>query len=264
MIQRLTKQNKRATRLLLVTIFALLFLGILIGSILAKYISINRERAEIVSANFHISSDYLKENGASYSVTDFGYQDYDIIFELYNYETSNHALITAGPIAYTFSDLTGWTVTVRNEDGGIVSPVNYVYTLGAEDGEKHAHTVMLKREQGESTDVTVKITTTAPYKKSLSASFSLSGAHDPSHRIEDCGNYVSVIIESNNYAGDLEVMWSADFSPDNTNPAMRDWVNSLKKGVFSVNAHTTYELIFLKTTTDTYTNGITVSVKGEE
>ncbi len=256
--------NRKATTVSLVIIFALLFISVLVGALLARYIAVNREKAEIISASFHISSNYLKEDGGSYTVTDWGYHnDYDIIFEIYNYETDNVALITADPIAYKISAPAGWTVTVKEKNGDEVSPVNSVYTLPA-NGVKHTHVVTLKREGTRENTAEVSVTTTAPYTTTLLARFVLDETHDLSYEILDRTSYVSVVINTNNYAGYLNVEWTDDFSPDNTNSDMKTWTNTAKTGKFTVNEHTVYELIFLKNTTDTYTQGITVSVEGGE
>lgn len=262
MKKRNRKLNKKVTTISLVSIFTLLFLGVLVGSLLAKYIAVNREKAEIVSANFHISSDYLKEDGASYTVTDWGYHnDYDVVFEIYNYEEENTALIAADPIAYKINVPTGWTVTVKNENGDEVSPVNSVYTLPA-GGSKHVHTVALKRVGTQSTSVSVTVTTTAPYATTLFASFDLAGPHDFTSAVVDHGNYVSVVINTNNYSGNLKVTWTDSFSPDNTNPDMKTWKDTSRVGVLAVNEHTVYELIFLKNTAQAYAGGIVVAIEG--
>lgn len=264
MKKRNIKLNKKVTTISLAIIFALLFLGVLVGSLLAKYIAVNREKAEIISANFHISSNYLKENGDSYTVTDWGYHDdYDVVFEIYNYEEDNTALITADPIAYKINVPTGWTVTVKNENGDEVLPVNSVYTLPA-DGNKCTHTVALKRVGTQAASVSVTVTTTAPYATTLSASFSLAEPHDFSYTVVDRGNYVSLRIDTNNYSGELNVTWTDAFSPDNTNPNMKTWRDTTKTGTFAASEHTVYELIFLKNTAQTYTQGITVAAEGGE
>ena len=260
--KRNIKLNKRVITISLVIIYTLLFVGVLVGSLLAKYRAMNQEKAEIISANFHVSSNYLKEDGASYTVTDWAYHDeYDIIFELYNYEKDNVALITQDPIAYKINVDTGWTFTVKDE-GGDVLPVDSVYVFPA--GGRCAHTVMLKRVGAASSSTQVTVTTTVPYATTLSANFTLAESNMVVSKTADCGNYVSVTIETNNYAGNLNVTWTDAFSPDNTNPYMKSWSNATKRGTLAVNEHTIYELIFLKNTAANYNYEITVTAGGGE
>ncbi len=254
--KRIRKWNKKTMTVVLAGIFGILFVGVLVGSLLARYIATNREKAEVISSNFHISSNYLKEENNTYTVTDWGYQDdHDIIFELYNYEEDNTALISATPIAYKIDLPAGWTVTVKDENGNTVSPANHVYTLPGIT--KTSHTVILKRT-GTDKLVDVTVTTTAPYKTKLSARFTLAEPHDFEYTVVDGGNYVTVFVHSNNYAGTLNVTWPLGFSPDNTNPYMKEWNDTEKTGSFTAEEHTVYELIFLKNTADADENGIVV------
>ena len=229
------------------------------GTLLARYISSNQQRAEMLSSDFRISSNYLTEDGATYNVTDTGN---GVQFSLFNYEKENVALVSSEPIQYTVK-ADGWLVTVKS--GDVVQQANNgVYTIAA-DG-RQTHTILLSGGAGNEVEVTVK--TTSPYVTELSATFHLIGKTQPDYQVDDAGTYVVVTIHSNDYSGAVKVKWTEDFSPDNTNPVMAGWKDSAVPGNMTVTAHTTYTLIFVKNNTnDAYNKNTTYGTEiiiGEE
>ena len=249
------KRNKKMTVAIVVGMIALVLIACLVGSVVAKYMAEERELAEVLSDSFHISSDYLEKKTTSnpdakqYTVTDWGYhEDYQIAFKLYNYEKENVALISAKDIHYNIN-AEGWRITVKDKNGSVIAPSDGVYTLSSDGTTRNEYTVYLKRIVDTTTTAAVVVSTVDPFATSLFAVFELKGDHGYSVDFEDHTNYVKVIIDTNNYNGDLSVSWNDDFSPDNTHPMMKDWRDSSKPETFTVEEQSTYELIFFKNST---------------
>lgn len=261
--------NKRKPAIAAVVgMIALAVIGCLAGTLHAKYFAKSDQKAQTIPTNFHISSDYLQENGnnPTYQVTDWADQDdYQISFKIYNYEKENVALVSSDPIEYQI-EATGWNVTVKDINGVDVQPVNSVYTLPLDDSEdqgKNEHTVYLKRIEDTATTASVSVETNAPFKTVLTATFTLQERSDFEYAITDHTNYVIVVINTNHYHGNLAVAWGEDFSPDNTNPLMKHWNNISRRGVLQVTEHATYELIFFKNNLNAKTDSIIITNGGE-
>ena len=240
---------------------ALAVIGCLAGTLHAKYFAKSDQKAQTIPTDFHISSDYLHESGVNqtYEVTDWAEHDgYEISFKIYNYEKENVALVSSDPIEYQI-EATGWNVTVKDKNG-FVQPVGSVYTLPLDDSEdqgKNEHTVYLKRIEDTATTASVSVETNAPFKTVLTATFTLQERSNFEYTINDYTNYVILVINTNHYHGNLAVAWGEDFSPDNTNPLMKDWSNTSRSDVLQVTEHATYELIFFKNNLNANTNSIT-------
>lgn len=235
-------------RILLTVLLLLLGISAVTGTLLARYISSNEYRAQMLSAGFHISSDYLEENGADYSVTDHQ----PVSFRVYNYEKENVAQVSAMDISYGI--VSDWDVTsVTDENGDPVLPnADGYYTLPS--GGATFHTVTMASLDGDAEEkVTVK--THTPYQKEMSATFTQTGSDGWNYRIEDKGSYVAVTLSDITEAGEITVSWDDKFSPDHSNdlPDMSAWLDSAGSATFPVEPLTVYELIFFKNTSDTYT-----------
>lgn len=246
-----TKRNIKII-VTVVSAFVILVVAALTTTLIAKYIEEKKELAQAVSTSFHISSDYLEKKPAvdsvskQYGVTDWGYSDdYEIKFKLYNYEKENVALITEENIKYKINVGNEWTVTVKDKNGTEIPLTDGFYTLSSDGVEKNEHTVFLKRNNGTVNTATVVVSTLEPFATSLYAVFHLVGEHEYDVNFEDHTNYVKVIIDTNNYNGNLKLLWTNDFSPDNTNPIMNSWIDTTY-GTITVVEQTTYELIFFK------------------
>lgn len=251
MINKKTKTTKKKNtgtkgkRILAIFLTAILLTGILTVGLLAKYRSHNQKQAELISSQFHVSSDYLAERDSSgqypsYEITDW--QDgFDI--QLYNYEKENTALISDDVITYdvTLSDASKWTYTDTNN--GKIEKSN----------EKQSQSIKIIPPQtaGESDSVTVTIKTLTPFTKTLSATFIMCGKSEPNYSIQDQNDgTVLLTIRSNGYNGNIEINWNSDkYAPDNTNSQMESWTGNSQKLI--VQKNTTYELLFFKKTVDT-------------
>lgn len=230
-----------------------LFVVLLIGGLSAKYISEKQKSVDMTSSQFYFTSDYLKEDGKEYQITDWT-DGFDI--ELYNYDKDDTAKVSENDIEYQVS-ITGtgdWTCTEGNEGK---------LTLGT-DEKNNQKTIHIKpgntAQKGDKITVTVK--TTSPYQKSISATFTAESSNKPDYTITDIGDgSVSLIIQTNDYEGPVTVKWNKDFyDPDNTNKYMQKWEDSSETGSLEAVKNTTYRLLFFKNTT---TNITTIKGSGK-
>lgn len=241
-------------------------LFLLAGGILAKYVTANRNRAEMLSSDFHFSSDYLEEVTDSHPLPTYSLFDMsEIHFELYNYEKTNICLINKEEIKYRLTVPEGWTVTVKCGDETVQPDGEGLYTIPAEPAERKNWSVTLTG--GSADEVTVIAETVSPYKLTLQAKFVQTG-EQPSYTVVDKGNYRLLTIKSNNYEGAITVNWACEkLSPDNTNPLMREWRDSPSTGTVSVAKNHVYELIFVENTPEDAANqsgtGTVINVGGE-
>lgn len=247
----------RGNRKLTILLIAVLITGILAGGLLAKYRSDNQKQAEMIAAQFHVSSDYLTEDasGPTYNITDWQ-NGFDI--HLYNYEKENTALISEDDITYEveLSDTSKWTSDPQNKTTATIKKSN----------ERQSQTIRIIPQStvSENDSVTVTIKISQPFTKTLSATFKMRGKNEPDYSIEDQNDgTVLVTIQSNSYSGNMEITWNQDkYAPDNTNPQMETWNSSPQ--IFSIQKNTTYELLFFKksveSTSGTSGSGTTISL----
>ncbi len=203
------------------------------GALFAKYRSEMKKQAEMISAGFHISSNYLEEPSkkATYSVSNMASDK--IVIDLYNYEKENIAQLSQVDMIYEA------TVT-----GGKIGGADKITGTIPKTTTTASHSLTITPDTG-ATTVTVTVKTTKPYTKTLSATFNLTGkatAEVSVIRKQDNGDYYLVTIRSNQESGDRTLTWPADLLPDNTNPVMRGWTGT--SGTFTMSAYTTYELMF--------------------
>lgn len=209
---------------------------------MAKYRSDQQRQAKVQMAEFHFSSDLLEKGGASYTLTDWS-KGFDI--ELYNYDKSDTTLISDTAITYnvTLSDTQKWIYSDSCNGKMNVSSEKKTQVLNI--------TPQTGVKEGDSVTVTVK--TTAPFTKTLQATFTMKGSNEPSYTVADQKDgTVLLTIKTNSYSGNVQVSWNAaQFDPDSTNPSMETWSDAAGKGTLSAEKNTTYELLFFKNTTDT-------------
>lgn len=243
-----------------VVLLLLLLVAASATMVAAKYVKEKQYQAEAYSAGFFVSSDYLTKTGPTYEITESGNT---FAIEFYNYEKENVAKISQMDVYYTVEVPSGWSYTVSDENGNNVGQYSGSYILPqSEMATKHILTITHNGESG-----TVKVHTTKPFAQSILATFIPSGNQIPNYSIHNKGTHCVVKIETNDYAGEITINWDAEIcAPDNTNPNMRDWLNSKPSRVFVVQEHTAYELIFFYTSSSTVVESsgsdTTVSLEG--
>ena len=221
----------------------------LVGGLAAKYVTERKYEAEMLSSDFHISSNYLQEvdEDAAYTVSDWGEHGIEIL--LFNYEKENVTSISGTDMKYKVEVPANWDVTVTDDiANSIAVDGNGDYTFEKSD-VKASHKLLLSYTgTGEPSEtILVIVTTTNPYKKTLAATFTLEGKRGAEYKVEDNGDYCVVTIYTNDYAGDMKVTWDDAFAPDNTNPLMKNWkTDTTDDYLMDLEANTTYELIFVE------------------
>ena len=221
----------------------------------------------MTSSQFHFTSDYLEENvkDATYDITDWG-DGFDIL--LYNYEKENLAQVSADPIEYqievsgTNSDWVCDTTTSTDNSLELVQGKTNTWSGKLEtksDGTPASQAIHLKANQAAlNSDVTVTVTSTKPYKKTLQAKFTVVSKKSPDFTLQNNTDGSCVLtIQSNDY-GDSEdpakntitLKWgTAAYEPDRTNSLMSEWQenagNPVQLQTIQVSPHTTYSLTFL-------------------
>lgn len=233
------KQNSSVKVRILLTIFVLALF--LIGGLTARYISSNKQKAEMTSSQFHVTSDYLEEGGANYNITNWGGGFH---IQLYNYEKENLALISEESISYQveISDSEKWECVADTGNGVL-----------AGNGVSASNTLTIKPKADVSIvpddTFTVTVKTTKPYEKELKATFTVSSKILPDNELkqsENDANQWHLIIRTNDYAGTVTIQWPAeDICPDTTNEYMSEWSNNGSNN-FIVQENTTYDLVFLR------------------
>ena len=260
-------QTKKPSKLNMVLKTALLVAILLVclfsvGDIFAKYISSSKQGVSNSVTPFHISSNYLSEDG---NTLDVNKTLSSIEIEIYNYEISNASLISNADISYTIEASSGWEYVVKDKNGNALS-ISSSYCINAlEQGELKMHTISFIKT-GEQSSLSVSIHTTSPYTKTLSATFNLVGNTVPDYSVQNFDEYVLITIETNDFSGNITINWNASlYAPDNTNSLMELWQNANPSNIFSADAHCTYELMFFKKTSVSYTtsgSGTTITLGG--
>lgn len=246
-------------RLILVTVILAVLLAVgLTGGLIARYASEKNNDTSMHSGRFYVSSDLLTKSGKAYDAPNWSVTG--IVFEVYNHEKENPALISDRDITYTVTVPSGWTVSVKDALGDTVSLVDGAYTLINVGATKHTVTLTAPPSATAEDVVPIVLNTTAPYSTALSAEFTLKGKASPEYKIENFDTYVLVTLYTNNYSGLMTVNWSADFSPDNTHPLMASWLDATGTANVDVPASTTYELIFYKNSVITLNKPLTAAM----
>lgn len=183
---------------------AALALGVFLpDGLLAKYVSRHRRDNEMIAAGFHISSDALAEttqNNTAVCGVDgtFG-------IDLYNYELENTDSVSEVDISYQVSVTGGGVVSSVTSGGSAVTATGGVYIL-QKGPAKRTHTLAIQPHDGAST-LTVTVTTTAPYEKTLSATFDVTGGGIAVTKTEVAGAVTRLTIETNQYEGQITLKW---------------------------------------------------------
>lgn len=253
-----TGEKRKRHWLVAILLVVLLLAGGIGGQLLAKYVTENRQRAEMISAGFHISSDYLKEPSANaaYTIGDTG----SLVLHLYNYEVENTAQRSQVAMTYTVSVTTtggasGGSCTVTH-NGSQLTETNGAFTYEL-SGENEEHVLTITPS---ATPVTVTVTTTSPYSKTLTATFTRDVNAAPTFTFTDQHDGTGLLrIKTNGYGGSVTVSWDeAKYSPDNTNHLMAGWQDATHSYTLTdLAANSVYDLLFFHTngTLTEITNG---------
>lgn len=250
---------------------AVLITGILAGGLLARYRSNNQRQAEMIAAQFHVSSDYLKESNSedSNSIPSYNITDWKDGFEiqLYNYEKENTALISDENISYEVKVSSDKWEIADSSDGVFKDTLKVAQNADGSMQPQTAILVIKPKDSSAITEgsaVTVTVNTTAPFTKTLSATFTVKGKNQPDYSMTDKEDgTILLTIQTNSYSGKMTISWDAEkYAPDNTNTLMTSWTGAPQQLV--VQKNTTYELLFFKKSVTSVTaqngSGTTISL----
>ena len=97
--------------------------------------------------------------------------------------------------------------------------------------------------QGKTYTVTAKAT--APYTKTLSATFTIAnGNYNVTYDVEDKTDYVLLTFSTVDYAGNVNITWQNGYVPDNSEPIMTSATGT--SHTTEVTSNSTYTLKFYK------------------
>ncbi len=255
--------------ILLLLLLATVVLVVNSSVVLAKYTSERKHESEISDiVEFHFTSDIAKVGGVTYPWHNGIYEN-GVVIELYNYNKDNVALVSEMDITYTVTAADCTVVCYASDGITQVKPSgDGVYTIAAiADGDGgylgNSQTLYITpNETLPKENIEVDITSTSPFATTLSATFQVdTDNRDPIYTVADKtdktdrGEYILVTVYTNAYLGDLNVAWSDGVAPDNTDPLMREWINT-NEATIDAKQFSTYEMIFFKLD-DTYTITVT-------
>ena len=251
----MTKRMKTGSRMTALVITLALFLAIgVTGGVLAKYVMVNIQKAEMVSAHFHISSNYLKDTTTvpTYTVPQAGAFE----IELYNYETENIANVAAMNITYKVTVEGGSLTKVNGTDVTNISTSTYTLERGsAADEYRKTDTLTITPTAA---TVTVTVQSTAPYIKSLTGTFTCTLKSVPTWKIENQNNGTSLLtIYTNGYSDTITVQ--CNIAPDNTNNIMEGWTTGTNESL-TVGPNETYKLLFFGSAAHELVDGYEITV----
>jgi len=219
------------------------------GGVLTGHIISSQNRAAEL-ARFHISSNYLAEDGASYSVADWG-SGFDVL--LFNYENENVNQISEVDMSYTVT-ADNAVVSVWEQDGDVVAAgADGVYLFDTEiTNAYHVLHVMPEDSAEGAGPVTVTVETTSPVQKTLSAQFQIQKQSKPDFTVTDQKDGTVLIrVNTNDYQDTMTVVWDPEkYSPDTSNELMSSWEGGDGVGHFPASRDTDYELQFYKKSDD--------------
>ncbi len=243
----MTHKNMKKRRIPAAAIICLAFAVILmiIAGGFAKYRTEMHRQSEMIAADFHISSDYLEAIEKSYEVSDWA-DGIDIL--LYNYEKENIRQIASEDITYTVKvEGSGFSCEVYDAQGNQISAnTDGDYILPSNNRNRVEQTLkIVPNKNVTANEVKLIVEATAPFTKTLTATFKLTGTQQPVMevtRITDNGDYYLATIRTGQYRGEITLTWNEALVPDNTIEEMRDWQKN--NGSFQADTFTTYQLIF--------------------
>ena len=201
--------SRRKSRLWLSVLATVLLLAAATGGLLARYMTTSSTLWQMISAGFHISSDTLKESAPNLTAAcDPASGEFTV--ELYNYEVENIAAVSEVDTTYTVAVTNGTLDSVTDENDAAVTASGNAYTL-PKGARRTAQTLHIIPDSNVSA-VTVTVTATAPYTKTLSAVFTVSRGITVSTANRPEGGTV-VTVHTNQYSGPLTLIWSGDKIP---------------------------------------------------
>lgn len=252
------RRNNRGKRIQLTGVCLLLLaffvIAKLAGGISAKYRSEKTEEKETAAEQFYFTSDYLREEGARYTLSS---DTKTLTIELRNY---------ADALRWADSDITySYTVTV-----------NGTQSTNGKDRITHnasaGSTSQIEIQQMQAGTYTVTAVTEKPFVKTLSATFVVPTEEaDIQTKVEDSPGsaYVLLTVSIKNYEGSIRIDWPGGLIPDTSQDILKNVVTwngtSVSYDAGSVNLivgkYASYTVRFFKAdTAEDYSNSDKITV----
>lgn len=220
--KKMTGKSLRIPALLLVTA---LILAVTAGITFARYV-LKEDHSGLAEADtFYFESDYLKEEGANYTV-----YTGSVNITIANHDGLN---TTSKDISYT---TTGFD---SNEHGTLNSTQkSKTYTLSGNDGEEKK----------------VSVTSTEPYEKTLSATFSFKDAGENTvYEVKDHGYYMTLELYTGAKPGEITVNYGSKLAPDTADEKMSGWLGGSSGTLSGLSPNAHYSLVFFENEAVDYT-----------
>lgn len=223
------KRNKPLIAILILVVITALSIGTITFS---RYVLHSEEDELYVPTNFVFLSDYLKEGGIDYNVyTNFlditirntdgiNITELNINYNITISSVDEDGNESTATLSYTDDNDSETETNVTDDDSFTLEGEYEILTKAI----SYENEYRLHAEKGDT--VTVTATSTDPYAKELSATFTFIDAGDnTTYTITDKGYYSLLEIYTGKGADDIEIIiqYSDDYYPDNSNPTMEDW-----------------------------------------
>ena len=202
------KQQIGAIVLLLMGMGAL----VLAGGVLARYVLFwDSEGAVAQPDAFYFTSDLLTETGSSYDVFDWGD---GIPIEIKNYEDAKR--VTASDITYEVTCAPDGVITDQN--GAALSGSIKISGKSAADS-----LIVILPQDKTAKEIRVTVTSTAPYRKTLTATFQATGTRQLRYRVDDAAgsSAAKLLVMGGPVTKTVTLTWSAGLAPDRTEPDLK-------------------------------------------
>lgn len=241
--------NKKIKILIGIMVIILVVTGSIIP-ILAKYIKKINNNVQINSTDFYFTSDLLDVpaiNGIP--ATNGTFPEYilgkgtnTITFNLNNYEDD---------LRFTTVDI-DYEIKVTNSSNIVVFEENGTLNAISSKNSKKIDIASL------SSDIyIVEVTSTSPYTKQLKGKFIIQDVdNDITYTVSDGlgSTVVMLTISVNDYSGNINIKWPNEVFPDNSDPLLKDAINTTNYTV-NFNSYSEYTFVFFKSDTSVvYTN----------
>lgn len=205
--------------------------ALITGVTLGRYVQKWQSDPNLAGAKaFYFTSDLLAEDAKTYSLYSWGD---GITIKLQNFEDTKR---------YTASDII-YEVTATS---GTVEDVNHGKIAGK--AAAAANSVIIHPESGAAT-VTVTASSTSPYKKTLSATFTLKETANPRFQIADSSGdpTAELIIKGANTKQTFQLSWDPEqYVPDRTNPLITFDSSGVNTGTITINASGSCSILLFK------------------
>lgn len=188
-------------------VLAVLALVFALGGVYARYVVSNDGEGSLYAEDFYFTSDYLKQNGAIYTLSTDASGETSVTFSVRNFE--DELRVNSRDIAYaiTVTGPEGFLLQQQDDKLGGNTKEDDVITLSAlKAGENYTVTVTSQQTDGKG------------FVKTLSATFKVIQPEKTAYMHLDVSNpaYVVLTVWTKNLTGVAQISFPAGLVPDET------------------------------------------------